>query len=35
MRRIDWESPDFGGHVHHASNGSWSVPTEESAEAGS
>jgi hypothetical protein len=20
---IDWDDPDWGGHVHYASNGSW------------
>lgn len=20
---IDWDSPDFGGHVHESSTGSW------------
>ena len=23
MKRIDWERPDWGGHVTEAANGSW------------
>lgn len=23
---VDWDAPDFGGHVIRAENGSWSSP---------
>ncbi|HEX6876990.1 MAG TPA: hypothetical protein VF165_15125 [Nocardioidaceae bacterium] len=23
---VDWDSPDFGGHVTRAADGSWSAP---------
>jgi hypothetical protein len=29
---IEWGSEDWGGNVHHASNGSWTVEGEESDE---
>ena len=28
-RMVDWDSPDFGGHVTRAANGSWSTPDDE------
>lgn len=29
IRMVDWDSPDFGGHVTRAANGSWSTPDDE------
>jgi hypothetical protein len=26
---VDWDSPDFGGHVTCAANGSWSTPDDQ------
>lgn len=26
---VDWDAPDFGGHITRAANGSWATPGDE------